>query len=76
VYEELQAGEVRALEFALGYVGRGEYELRIPGAQTWATHMPAWAHERRDEVIARLQLVFKRSQMHFDADPGVTDPHV
>jgi len=68
VYEELHAGEVLGLEFELGYVGRGEYELRVPGERDWAAHMPDWARGRRDEVLERLLLVFKRSQIYVDTD--------
>ena len=30
--------------------------------------MPNWARERRPEIVARLETVFKRSQMHLDPD--------
>jgi hypothetical protein len=30
--------------------------------------MPAWARERRAEIVARLETVFKRSQLLFDPD--------
>jgi hypothetical protein len=30
--------------------------------------MPDWAGGRRAEIVERLQTVFRRSQMHFDAD--------
>ncbi len=32
--------------------------------------MPAWARERRAEIVERLPTVFKRSQIHFDAGLG------
>jgi len=66
VYEELHEGEVVVIEFPLAYVGRGEHEILIPGEQSWPGRMPAWAHGRRDEIIERLGVVFKRSDMRTD----------
>jgi hypothetical protein len=66
VYEELHDGEVLAIELPLAYVGRGEYEILIPGEQSWPGRMPAWARERRTEIVERLGTVFKRSDMRTD----------
>lgn len=66
VYEELHEGEVVAIELPLAYVGRGEHEILIPGEQTWPVRMPAWARERREEIVERLGTVFKRSDMRID----------
>lgn len=66
VYEELHDGEVMAIELPLAYVGRGEHEILIPGAQSWPTRMPAWARDRREEIVERLGTVFKRSDMRTD----------
>jgi hypothetical protein len=66
LYEELRDGEVMAIEFPLAYVGRGEHEILIPGEQSWAGRVPAWARERRTEIIDRLGTVFKRSDMRTD----------
>ena len=68
VYEELHAGAVESLELPLDYIGRGEYEVHIPGERDWVARMPDWARGRRAEIVERLQTVFKRSQIHFDAD--------
>ena len=68
VYQELHAGEVVSLEFPLEYVGRGEYDIRVPGEGGWSASMPDWARSRRAEILERLQTVFKRSQIHTDAD--------
>ena len=68
VYEELQSGEIVSIELPLDYVGRGEYEVHVPGERDWSARMPAWARERRDEIVERLKMVFKLSQLHFDAD--------
>jgi len=68
VYEELHEGKVESLELPLDYIGRGEYEIHIPGEHDWMAHMPDWARGRRAEIVERLQTVFKRSQIHFDAD--------
>jgi predicted RNA binding protein YcfA (HicA-like mRNA interferase family) len=67
-YEELHDGVVVALELPLEYVGRGGYDLHIPSERDWLANMPSWARERRAEIVERLQQVFKRSQVHFDAD--------
>ena len=67
-YEELHDGVVVALELPLEYVGRGGYDIHIPSEHDWRANMPAWARERRDQIVERLQQVFKRSQIHFDAD--------
>jgi len=67
-YEELHDGVVVALELTLEYVGRGGYDIHIPSEHDWRANMPPWARERRDEIVERLQQVFKRSQIHFDAD--------
>jgi hypothetical protein len=67
-YEELHDGVVVTLELPLEYVGRGAYDLHIPSEHDWRANMPAWARERRSEIVERLQQVFKRSQIHFDAD--------
>jgi hypothetical protein len=66
VYEELHAGEVVAIELPLAYVGRGEYEILIPGEQSWPDRVPGWARERRTEIVERLGTVFKRSDMRTD----------
>jgi hypothetical protein len=68
VYEELHDGVVAMLELPLEYVGRGGYDVHIPSEHDWLANMPTWARERRAEIVERLQQVFKRSQMHFDAD--------
>ena len=68
VYEELHGDTIAGIELPLDYVGRGEYIVHIPGEADWRANMPAWARERRDEIAGRLGTVFKRSQMHFDAD--------
>ena len=67
-YEELHDGDIVWLELPLEYVGRGEYDIHIPSERDWMAAMPAWARERRDEIVQRLASVFKRSQMHFDPD--------
>ena len=68
IYEELRDGEVVALELPLEYVGRGEYDIHVPGERGWDAHAPGWARARREEIIERLLAVFKRSQLHVDAD--------
>ena len=70
MYEELHGGEIQSLEFPLEYVGRGEYDIHIPGEGDWRKAMPGWARDRRQEIIERLQTVFKLSQIHFDPDAG------
>jgi hypothetical protein len=67
-YEELHDGEVVTLELPLEYVGRGGYDIHIPSEHDWQASMPSWARARRAEIVERLQQVFKRSQIHFDAD--------
>jgi hypothetical protein len=64
-------GIVVSLELPLEYAGRGEYDIHIPSERDWQVGMPAWAHGRRAEIVERLQTVFKRSQMHFDADKSL-----
>ena len=75
VYDELQDGVIESLELPLDYVGRGEYDIHIPGQQDWRTGMPPWARDRREEIIERLLTVFKRSQIHFDPDKTQSQPH-
>jgi hypothetical protein len=67
-YEELRGGEIVALELPLEYAGRGEYDIHVPSERDWLARMPGWARERRAEIVQRLEAVFKRSQIHFDAD--------
>ena len=67
-YEELHDGVVLTLELPLEYVGRGGYDIHIPSERDWLATAPPWARERRAEIVERLQRVFKRSQIHFDAD--------
>ena len=67
-YEELHDGIVVSLELPLEYVGRGGYDIHIPSEHDWLANMPPWARDRRGEIVERLQQVFKRSQIHFDAD--------
>lgn len=74
VYDELQDGLIESLEFPLEYIGRGEYDIHIPGQRTWRHGMPPWARERRAEIVERLQTVFKRSQIHFDPDSAQSPP--
>lgn len=73
-YEELHDGEIVALKLTLEYVGRGGYDIHIPSELDWRAIMPPWARERRDEIVERLQRVFKRSQIHFDADVASAPP--
>jgi hypothetical protein len=68
VYEELHDGVIQSIELPLDYVGRGEYDIHVPGEREWTASMPDWARGRRGEIIERLQSVFKRSQIHVDAD--------
>jgi len=76
LYEELHEGEVESVELQLEYIGRGEYEIHIPGEHDWVAQMPDWARGRREEIVERLQAAFKRSQMLFDADSTTTPPTV
>ena len=73
-YEELHDGGVVSIELPLEYVGRGGYDIHIPSEHDWLAHMPPWARERRAEIVERLQQVFKRSQIHFDADAAAAPP--
>jgi hypothetical protein len=74
VYDELQDGLIESLEFPLEYIGRGEYDIHIPGQQDWRNGMPPWARERRDEIVDKLATVFKRSQIHFEPDSAQSPP--
>jgi hypothetical protein len=76
VYDELQDGVIESIELLLDYAGRGEYDIHIPGPQDWRNLMPAWARDRREEIIERLATVFKRSQMHFEPDSAQSPPDV
>ena len=76
VYDELQDGVIESIELLLNYAGRGEYDIHIPGPQDWCNLMPAWARDRREEIIERLATVFKRSQMHFEPDSAQSPPDV
>ena len=73
-YEELHDGVVVAIELPLEYVGRGGYDIHVPSERDWLANMPPWARDRRDEIVERLQQVFKRSQIHFDADAVAAPP--
>ena len=68
VYQELQGRDVVSLQLPLDYLGRGEYEIHVPGERDWLAGMPAWARGRRAEIVERLETVFKRSQLHLDPD--------
>jgi hypothetical protein len=68
VYEELHDGVVVSLEFPLEYVGRGAYDIHLPDEGAWVAVMPEWARPRRAEVLARVQSVFKFSQIRVDSD--------
>jgi len=72
VYEELHDGEIVGLELPLEYVGRGEYDVRVPGGRDWSEHAPEWARARREEIIERLLAVFTRSHLHIEADSAGT----
>jgi hypothetical protein len=74
VYEELRNGEIVSLALPLDYMGRGEYDIHVPGDRDWAASMPDWASGRRAEIVERLQTVFKRSQIHFDPDSAQSQP--
>lgn len=73
-YEELHDGVVVSIELPLEYVGRGGYDIHVPSERDWLANMPPWARDRRDEIVERLQQVFKRSQIHFDADAVAAPP--
>ena len=76
VYDELQDGVIESIDLPLDYAGRGEYEIHVPGPQDWRNVMPAWARERREEIVERLATVFRRSQMHFEPDGAQSPPDV
>jgi len=63
LYDELHDGVICSLEFPLEYVGRGEYLLLIPGEEHWRASMPPWAEDRREQITARLAVVFRRAQV-------------
>jgi len=73
-YEELHDGVVVSIELPLEYVGRGDYDIHIPSEHDWRATMPPSARERRAEIVERLHRVFKRSQIHFDADAPPVPP--
>jgi hypothetical protein len=74
IYEELRDGEIVGLELPLEYVGRGEYDIHVPGERDWLARAPDWARARREEIIERLLAVFKRSQLHVDPDSAQAPP--
>ncbi len=66
---------IHSIELPLDYVGRGEYDIHVPGERAWAASMPDWARGRRAEIVERLQTVFKRSQIHFERRHAPSPPH-
>jgi hypothetical protein len=67
VYDELHQGLIESLEFPVVYIGRGEYELILPGDERWRMTMPSWARDRRAEITERLASVFRRDAMRVEA---------
>jgi apolipoprotein N-acyltransferase len=67
IYDELHDGVICSLKFPLEYVGRGEYLIVVPGEEQWRAALPAWARDRRAEIIERLETVFRRSGIRVDA---------
>ena len=74
VYEELHDEVVVSLRFPLEYVGRGAYDIHVPNENTWPAVMPEWARAHREQVLTRLQTVFKFSQIHMESDPAAFRP--
>ena len=70
VYEELHDQVITSLRFPLEYVGRGAYDIHVPDENAWPAVMPEWARAQREQVLTRLQTVFKFSQIHVESDPA------
>jgi hypothetical protein len=68
IYEEVVDGFIEGIELPLEYLGRGEYEIHVPGERDWAATMPAWARERRAQIVERLGTMFKYDQIRHDPD--------
>jgi len=74
VYEEVRDGYIEGIELPLEYLGRGEYEIHVPGERDWAMTMPEWARDRRAEIIERLRTMFKHDQVRLDPDSDPSPP--
>jgi hypothetical protein len=58
VYEEKY--ESRALLFKTEDTGPGVYDVLFPSERQWAQAVPNWAVTRREEILARIKLRWKR----------------
>jgi len=74
IYEEVREGYIEAIELQLEYLGRGEYEIHVPGERDWAATMPAWARDRRSEILERLGTMFRHDQIRHDPDSPDSSP--
>lgn len=54
VYEERCGAELLALSLEMVNMEPGRWELFVPGEAKWREVVPAWAADRRSEIIQRI----------------------
>jgi len=54
-YEETASDGIRYLAFGYGSIGRGKVGIYWPSREAWQQGMPAWAKDRRDEILDRIR---------------------
>lgn len=68
IYEEYIRGKLMQLKIKLGNTEPGHWELFVPTETEWRSTMPAWAVERREEIIQRIAPHFKNTDVHYPDD--------
>ncbi len=68
-YDELCGGQFRSIEFGGEMEGDSPHIIYLPSAAIWRDTAPEWAHDRRDEIIARLKSEFREPNYEYVGTP-------
>jgi hypothetical protein len=64
VYEEMNIGVSRKLEFPLDNTEPGHWEWFVLDEEKWEESVPEWARTRRTEIVGRMRTAMKPSDVH------------
>jgi len=68
VYEERRNGIVESLRLTMENTEPGHWELFVPDDARWRASVPAWASERRQEIVGRILGRIPADDVHFPKD--------
>jgi hypothetical protein len=65
-YEEKSVRSISSLTISGELMASGPYVVYVPTAEEWKRDMPAWARERRDEILTRMKKVLGTKNYEYD----------